>query len=129
MLSKLQSIETSRTENESEAVASSRGLFYQPRGWMQSEATESAFAEPQTGGEKLAGNWGLFYRRGEWSMFGRPQAPQSSYTHAQSEIETLVARRGLLHRAPARSVPDKPAAAEKNVRRSGRLQPATVLAR
>jgi len=128
MFSKLQGIETSLAENESEAVASSRGLFYQPRGWMQSDATESAFAEPQTGSEKLAGNWGLFYRRGEWSMFGRPQAPQSSYTPPQLETETVVAKRGLLHRAQGWFGPDKPATAEKNVRRLGRLQPATVLA-
>jgi len=99
---------------------------------MQSDrplATESTLAEPQTQSEKLAANWGLFYRRGEWSMFGRPQAPEASYTHTESEPETVAARRGLFHRAQGWFGSDKPATtAEKNVRQLGRLQPATVLA-
>jgi len=128
MFGKLHGIETSLSENESEAAANSRGLFYQPRGWMQSDAAKSTIAEPQTRSEKLAANWGLFYRRGEWSRFGRPQEPETSYAHTQSETETASARRGLFHRAQGWFSSDKPDTAYKNVRQLGRLQPATVLA-
>jgi hypothetical protein len=126
MFSKSQGFKASPSEIQSEPVATSRGLFYQPKGWATAEA---AIAEPQTQSEKLATNWGLFYRRGEWSRFGRPQAPEASYSHTtQSEIETVASRRGLFHRTQGQFGPDKPATTEKNIRRSGRLQPATVLA-
>jgi len=128
MFSKPQGIETSLSENESEAMANNRGLFYQPKARMQSDATESTLAEQQTQSEKLAANWGLFYRRGEWSRFGRPQEPEASYVHHQSEIETGESRRGLFHRAQGWFGSNKPATAEKNVRQLGRLQPVTVLA-
>jgi hypothetical protein len=128
MFSKPQCFEASPSESQSEPIATSRGLFYQPRGWAGSQTAEAAMAEPQTRSEKVAANWGLFYRPGEWTMFGRPQAPQSSYTHPQSETETVAARRGLFHRAQGWFGSDKPATAEKNVRRLGRLQPAAVLA-
>lgn len=128
LFSKSQAIETSLSENGAEAEINNRGLFYQPRGWMQSNAAESTLAEPQTRSEKLAANWGLFYRRGEWSRFGRPQEPETSYAHTQSETETASARRGLFHRAQGWFSSDKPDTAYKNVRQLGRLQPATVLA-
>jgi hypothetical protein len=128
MFSKPQGIEASPSESQSEPMTASRGLFYQPRGWMQSDAAKSTFAEPQTQSEKLAANWGLFYRRGEWSMFGRPQAPEASYAHTQPGTETVAARRGLFHRAQGWFGSDKPNTAYKNVRQLGRLQPATVLA-
>jgi len=125
MFIKSQGFEASPSEIQNEPAATSQGLFHQPRGWATAEATT---AEPQTRGEKVAANWGLFYRRGEWSMFGRPQAPQASYTHTQSETENVEARRGLFHRAQGWFGPDKPATAEKNIRQLGRLQPAPVLA-
>jgi len=128
MFSKSLGSETSLSESQSEAAANSHGLFYQPRGWMQSNATESTLDEPQTRSEKLAANWGLFYRRGEWSMFGRPQAPEASYDHTQSEIETVATRPGLFHRAQGWFGSDKPDTAYKGIRQLGRLQPATVLA-
>jgi MFS family permease len=128
MFSKPQGIETSPSESQAEILANNRGLFYQPRGWMHSDAAESTLDEPQTQSEKLAANWGLFYRRGEWSMFGRPQAPEASYAHTQSGTETFAARRGLLHRAQGWFGSDKPDTAYKNVRQLRRLQPATVLA-
>jgi MFS family permease len=130
MFSKSQGFESSSSENQSEPLATSRGLFYQPRGWARLDmplATEVTAAEPQTRSEKVAANWGLFYRPGEWTMFGRPQAPEA-YPHAQAETETVAARRGLIHRAQGWLGSDKPATVEKNVRRLGRLQPATVLA-
>ena len=115
--------------SESKAEINNRGLFYQPRFWTQSNASESIFAEPQTRSEKLAANWGLFYRQGEWSMFGRPQKLQT-LCETQSETETGVARRGLLHRDRAQELfnSDKPHTIENNARKSGRLQPAIVLA-
>ncbi|MCX5994841.1 MAG: hypothetical protein NTV59_02440, partial [Chloroflexi bacterium] len=128
MVAKPLGAETPPLLSQNEPVTTSRGLFYKPRGWMQSNATESTLAEPQTQSEKLAANWGLFYRRGEWSMFGRPQAPEASYTHTQSETDTVAARRGLFHRAQGWFGSDKPATVEKNIRQLGRLQPATVLA-
>lgn len=128
LFSKPQGVETSLSENENEDVVNSRGLFYQPRGWMQSDSSESTFAEPQTRSEKLAANWGLFYRRGEWSMFGRPRESEASHTHHQSEIGTVEIKRGLLHRAQGWLGSDKPSTIGKNVRQLGRLQPATVLA-
>ena len=128
LFSKPQGVETSLSENENEDVVNSRGLFYQPRGWMQSDSSESTFAEPQTRSEKLAANWGLFYRRGEWSMFGRPREPEVSHTHHQSEIGTVEIKRGLLHRAQGWLGSDKPSTIGKNVRQLGRLQPATVSA-
>ncbi len=131
MFSKSQGFEASSSESQSEPVATSRGLFYQPRGWARFDrplATEATMAKPQTRSEKVAANWGLFYRPGEWSMFGRPQAPEASYPHDQAETETVAARRGLFHRAQGWFGADKPATAEKNIRQSGLLQPATVLA-
>ena len=128
LFSKPQGVETSLSENENEDVVNSRGLFYPPRGWMQSDSSESTFAEPQTRSEKLAANWGLFYRRGEWSMFGRPRESEASHTHHQSEIGTVEIKRGLLHRAQGWLGSDKPSTIGKNVRQLGRLQPATVLA-
>ncbi len=128
MFSKHQGLEA---ENQSEPLAASRGLFYQPRGWTQFDrppATEATVAEPQTTSEKVAANWGLFYRPGEWTMFGRPQASQASNDHSQLQTETVANKRGLFHRAQEWFGSDKPVTVEKNVKRLGRVQPATVLA-
>jgi hypothetical protein len=131
MFSKRKGLEAS-PENQSEPLAANRGLFYQPRGWAQSDkpsATEATASEPQTTSEKVAANWGLFYRPGEWTMFGRPRASQASNDHTQLQIETVTTKRGLFHRKQGWSGSGKPAIVDKNVRRWGRLQPATVLAR
>lgn len=116
------------SKSQSEAATNTRGLYYQPRGWMPSDVTESTPTESQTQSEKVAANWGLFYRRGEWSMFGRPQTPEASYTSTQPGIETAASRRGLFHRAQGLFSSDKPASTEKNATKLGRLQPAPVLA-
>ena len=131
MVAKPLGAETSPLLSQNDPVTTSRGLFYKPAGWIGTDSSlsnESMASESQTQSEKLAANWGLFYRRGEWSMFGRPQAPEASYTHTQSETDTVAARRGLFHRTQGWFGSDKPATAEKNIRQSGRLQPATVLA-
>jgi MFS family permease len=123
------SLETSPSENQSEPLATSRGLYFQPRGWAQYElGTEAATTEPQTTSEKVAANWGLFYRPGEWTMFGRPRVSEASNGYAQQETETVATKGGLFHRAQGWFGSDKPATVEKNIRRLGRLQPATVLA-
>jgi len=128
MFSKPHELEASTSENQSE-LATGRGLFYQPRARFDSPlATEATAAEPESLSEKMAANWGLFYRPGEWTMFGRPRAREVSNRPAQLEIETVADKRGLFHRAQGRFSSDKPATVEKNVRRLGRLQTASVLA-
>lgn len=130
MFCKHQGLEAS-SENQREPLAAGWGLFYQSRGWTRFNglsAAETTAYEAQPTSEKVAANWGLFYRPGEWTMFGRPLAADASNGNAQTHIEAVATKRGLFRRAQEWFGSDKPATVEKNIRRPGRVQPATVLA-
>lgn len=101
-------------------VTTGRGLYYRPRQWdmfskpLTSEASNVEYrrhpvsasinydvshAQVQDKGEALAANWGLFYRPGEWTRFGRPQERQPSLTQARNDDDSVDCRQGLFHRA------------------------------
>ena len=127
-----------------------RGLYYRPRQWdmfskpLMSEAStleyrkrpvsestdyEASHTNIEDKGEALAANWGLFYRPGEWTRFGRPQTHQSSFTQAGNEDDAIDCKQGLFHRARGWFKFNNQTNNEDRIILRRQLQPAPVLAR
>ncbi|MBM3156724.1 MAG: MFS transporter [Chloroflexi bacterium] len=134
-----------------DSAETGRGLYYRPRQWhmfskplmsevstlelRRSPISESidydvSHAQVQDKGEALAANWGLFYRPGEWTRFGRPQDHRQSYFTPTQNCEDIGdCKQGMFHRAKGWFKSNNLATNEESPILRRQFQPAPVLAR
>ncbi|OGN99982.1 MAG: hypothetical protein A2Y59_03090 [Chloroflexi bacterium RBG_13_52_14] len=124
--------EASTVEYRRRPVNIERGLFkhkHSPVSYSESIDYDASPSQIQDKGEALAANWGLFYRPGEWTRFGRPQEHQSSFTPAQNYDDSVDCKQGLFHRARGWFKCSNQTTNEDRPILRRQFQPAPVLAR
>jgi MFS family permease len=91
-------LETFSSRYRRQPINVERGLFNRKASyhWANYSVRSHDLAEDK--GEALAANWGLFYRPGEWTRFGRPPERQPSFSPLQKD-DNLGYRQGFFYKA------------------------------